>query len=182
MTGMLVKEKTKTKRRCIIADSSSIILLQKSALLENVMRGYRMAVALQVYHELVGGGKKGSEELRRLLCKHIEVPVKEPFIHGMGLGECAVITLFYEGIGDFVVIDDKKGAQYCRQHAIPFVNSLLLCRVMYLAGSVKEETYRKTTKALMERGYYSDRIVATAASMSEEELQRFFPTQAGDTN
>jgi predicted nucleic acid-binding protein len=159
----------------VVADSSSIILLQKVGLLDVFLEKYRVAIPNHVYDELTEGGKDGTNELVNLLEDKIVQSADVCPIEGLDRGESSVIALYHSGLGDFVVLDDKKGAKYCRAHAIPFINALLVSRILFLAGAIKEEDHRSTTALLVQEGYYSDMIIKKAAAIRNIDLQAFTP-------
>ncbi len=164
--------------RKVIADSSSIILLQKVRLLEDFLVNYRVIISCHVYEELTGGGKQGSGELIDLLIGDRVQSLGGTYLEGMGQGENSVIALYSMGAGDFVLLDDKKAANYCKAQAIPFVNALLVSRILHLAGSITEDRYRATAQLLIQEGYYSDMIIKKAAAIRDIELQQFMPLTA----
>jgi len=161
--------------RRVVADSSSIILLQKVRLLDVFLDKYRVIIPPRVYDELTGGGKKGSRELAHLLIANIVQSNNDIRIDGLDRGESSVIALYFDGAGDFVLLDDRKGANYCKAQAIPFINALLVSRILFLAGAIKEDDYRAAAELLIQEGYYSDMVIKKAAVIEDMELQRFMP-------
>lgn len=161
--------------RKVIADSSSIILLQKVDLFEQFCGQFSVIITRQVYTELMDGAKKGSARLQKYLHDRIDQSLTSRITFGMGQGESSVIALYLEGGGDFVLLDDKKGANYCKDHSIPFINSLLASRVLYIAGAIGEAEFTATTRQLTEEGYYSQWIIDKAESISNKKLQQFLP-------
>lgn len=159
----------------MIADSSSIILLQKVRLLQIFLNTYCVVIPGPVFDELTGQGKKGSLELRNLLSNTVVKSSDEDNFKGLGRGESSVISLYFKSVGDFVLLDDKKGANYCKSQAIPFINALLLTRILCVAGALKEEEHREAKEWLIQEGYYSDTIIEKAAAISNDELQQFMP-------
>ena len=159
----------------VIADSSSIILLQKVGLLTIFLNAYWVIIPGPVYDELTGGGKKGSAELHSLLANHVETPSDNAGVQGLGRGEGSVISLYFDGVGDFVLLDDKKAAKYCKSQAIPFINALLAARILCLAGAINDDDYRAAAELLIREGYYSDAIIEKAAAIRDDELQQFMP-------
>lgn len=161
--------------RKVIADSSSIILLQKVDLFEVFCGQYSLVITGEVFTELTSAGKKGSVYLREVLRDRVRQPLPGSIVNSMGQGEGSSIALFLEGGGDFVLLDDKKGANYCRDKTIPFINSLLVPRLLYIGGAIDAATYDRTTRLLIERGYYSLKIINRAQNISKNELLQFLP-------
>ncbi|MCP4692531.1 MAG: hypothetical protein GY859_31090, partial [Desulfobacterales bacterium] len=115
----------------VLIDASSAILLFKADLFENLLRLYNVRVADAVYDELNVSGRDGSEAFRNYrLNGNLSVcdgkntkttPSKEfpdvSFLHG---GERETIRQYIQGGGSFIIIDDYKGARYCRDYKIPY--------------------------------------------------------------
>ncbi|MDJ0621856.1 MAG: hypothetical protein QNJ17_02755 [Desulfocapsaceae bacterium] len=161
--------------RKVIADSSSIILLQKVDLFDVFCDQYNLVITEDVFAELTSNGKKGSAYLRKVLRDWVRQPLPESIDHSMGQGEASSIALFLEGGGDFVLLDDKKGANYCRNKSIPFINSLLVSRLLYISGAIDAAAYDRTTMQLTKQGYYSEKIINRAENINKNELSRFLP-------
>lgn len=162
-------------QRRVVADSSSLILLQKSQIFHTFLKSYSVIIARSVYDELNVPQKKGAGELVGLLRDVVKNPLANHRLAGMGAGESCSIHLYNEGYGDFMLLDDRKAANYCKARDIPFVNSLLLPRILYGAAIIDERRYRLVTNNLIEDGYYSERIIAMAGDISAERLRDFFP-------
>jgi predicted nucleic acid-binding protein len=159
----------------VIADSSSLILLQKVGLLSLFLEKYAVVISQSVFEEVTGHEKKGVRELYELLQWRITQPLVDNRHQDMGKGESSVISLYEEGAGDFVLLDDKKAAIYCRDLAIPFVNSLLVPRIFLEAGMLSKKECEKFTSLLIRYGYYSASIVIGAAKIPVKQLEHFFP-------
>ena len=162
----------------MVADSSSIILLQKVRLLQIFLNTYFVVIPEPVFDELTGQGKKGSLELQNLLSNNVVKSSDEDNLKGLGRGESSVISLYFEKAGDFVLLDDKKGAKYCKSQEIPFVNALLLTHILRVVGAVNDTEYREAEARLIQEGYYSDTIIEKAAAIRNNELQQFMPAIA----
>lgn len=140
------------------------------------MQHYRLIISGEVFKELVDGKKTGSEELRTLLHTQVCKSAGRSRIQGLGAGESSVITLWNKEKGDFVILDDKKGANYCKANGIPFLNSLLMPRVLFLAGIIGDERCREATRQLVGQGYYSKKIITKAAALAAADLESFLPS------
>lgn len=167
---------TVKKRRKIAADSSSVILLQKVNLLADLIAEYDLVVAESVYAELVAVPKKGSEELKTIFSDRIARIQTADDMPGMGAGERDTLHLYQQGMCDFVLLDDKKAALFCRRNKIPFVNSLLMPRIFCLTGILEHEECERVTALLAEYGYYSAEIMSKAGTIPLQSLGKFFPT------
>ncbi len=93
----------------------------------------------------------------------------------MGRGEGETIALQLQGTVEFILVDDKKAAGFCRRSGIPFINSLLVPRVLGEANVLSTESADRAFSRLRRLGYYSDTVIDRAMRLSSAELERFFP-------
>jgi predicted nucleic acid-binding protein len=160
----------------VVVDSSSIILLQKTDLLQTLLSNYSVIIAESVHRELTHVKKKGAPELAHLLADRAVQPLRHDRVYPrMDLGERDTIELHREGHGDFILIDDKKAAKYCKTFSIPFINSLLVPRIFSAVGLLSVDEYLQKFEELMSVGYYSEYIVVQAKNIGDERLKEFFP-------
>lgn len=165
-----------------VVDASSAILLFKAGLFGHLVDAYRVVVARAVYGEICRDGYPGA---RRFAAARKEGqmrvfapdPEKAALVRGVppGRGERETILLFAQGAGDFVLIDDRRGAGCCRSAGIPYINALLLPKILMFAGRLSESQCRRRTSQLLAGGRYSKKIVAVAAAASPQNLFRFMP-------
>jgi predicted nucleic acid-binding protein len=161
--------------KVVAADSSSIILLQKTALLDHFWGAYRVVIAASVYGEVTSHRKTGVAELAALLRTSVREPCFDGVEGNMGDGERDTLSLYREGYGDFILVDDKKAAQYCRKKGIPFVNGLLVPRLLLGGKLISRDACRLYTARLAQQGYYSETIIRRASALRNDDLEVFFP-------
>ncbi len=161
--------------RRVATDSSSIILLQKSLLLDRFLSSYHAIVAEEVYTELTMVPKKGSVILKQLLQSRVTAAGDEIDHPKMGKGESATIGLYQAGLCDFILLDDRRAANYCRTFKIPFINSLLISRILCLCGAIDEDEAEMSMALLHQKGYYSAAIISQAETIADSELKKFYP-------
>jgi predicted nucleic acid-binding protein len=166
-----------------IVDASSAILMAKTGLFGRLTGTYQVVMAGAVYREISRNGYPGARRfaaarndgrIQVLAPGRPAASLEESAL--TGAGERETIQLFSQGKGDFVVIDDRRGAAFCRNNGIPYVNALLFPRILMLAGVLSEADYRKKTDRLLALGRYSPEIAAAAAAASRERLGRFLPS------
>ena len=171
-----------TRKRTLV-DASSAILLSKTGLFRRLTEMYQVVMAEAVYGEITRTGYPGAAgfsaarcagEIRVLSPGAARFPEAEALLSG--LGERDTIRLFSRGDGDFIIIDDRKGAGFCRSVGIPYINALLFPRILMLAGELSEDECRRRTGDLLKNGRYSPKIVRVAAAVSQERLHRFLPS------
>jgi hypothetical protein len=88
-------------------------------------------------------------------------------------GEKQTLYRYFMGIEDFVIIDDKKGAGYCRDHGIPYLNALLCPKILYFSGIINTTLFQRLTARLLKVGRYALWIRQTAENLSTEDLSFF---------
>ena len=116
----------------IVCDSSTLILLEKTKLLDMILRNNEVIIPKEVYKEAVSKGKKGkhpdSYEIERKINKGIikvvEIKDKREFKEirknfNLAKGETEAIILLHEVKGDVVALDDLKAMKYCVYNKIP---------------------------------------------------------------
>jgi predicted nucleic acid-binding protein len=165
--------------KTLLIDSSSAILLFKVALLNTLIENYEILISQTVYNELTIPGQMGYHEFieyrqNNLITvsnnhgsKSIELPLRG--------GEMETILLYHNGVGDFIIIDDKKGVDYCRKNNIPFINALLVPKILFFSNVIEREKYIEKKWHLIHLGRYSKRIIDLAGSISLKELTPFLP-------
>jgi hypothetical protein len=169
-------------RKKSIVDASSAILLAKTGLFASLTATYRVVVAEAVYGEIAREGYPGGDdfiEARKVGAIRV-LPAGGPDRPGpeealSGPGERETIRLFLRGEGDFVIIDDRKGAGFCKSAGIPYINALLYPRILLLSGALSDRDYHNQTGQLLKNGRYSTKIAAIAADASRQQLERFWP-------
>ncbi|MFC1670430.1 hypothetical protein ACFL20_08550 [Spirochaetota bacterium] len=172
------------KQKTIIVDSSSAILLVKSDAFDHLINSYKIIFPNSVYDELTRdhyfGAKTFQDYARngKVALYEVDISNKSNYvgdqkINALGIGEKEVIQLYESGIGDFILIDDKKGATYCRHKNIPYINSILLLKILFLSGSISKEIYDESNAKLVTVGRYSDEIIEYVCNCSHGEIKNF---------
>jgi predicted nucleic acid-binding protein len=165
--------------RSVIIDSSSFILMYKSGVINPLLKFYSAVIPETVFHELTVPGYEGSE-LFRNLCSEGRIVVCKPdpaknrvLSETLHPGERGVISLFYEGKGDYIIIDDRKGGAFCRDNNIPYINALLAVKILFLKQLVTEKEYVSAWAWLVNNGRYSGKIIKWAENADEVKLAWF---------
>lgn len=169
--------------KTILIDASSAILLFKSALFRNLTESYQVMTAQAVYAELTRDGYPGAEEFREqgikeqiVVCPPDEGKQGFAAVRSQrGRGERDTICCYLAGVGDFILIDDGKGAGYCRDKGLPYINALLVPRVLFIAGKISQPDCFRKTKEIIRIGRYSEKIIAYSFNCTEQSLEFFLP-------
>lgn len=172
-------------QKTILLDASSAILLAKAGFHEALAAAYHIIISESVFDEITRTGLAGSVEYRHLLQKEqlqvLPLPtphtqhVTDVSLQKLDRGERDTIYLFHGGYGDFVVTDDGAAARFCLRNSIPFVNSLLILRLLYYSSRIKDDSYEAGFQSLLTLGRYSQQIKEYARSCPDSELLFFHP-------
>lgn len=173
------------QQKDVLPDSSSLILLQFSGIVEITCCHYNVLVTPSVYQEIAEVDKPGAAHFTTLHDQQIFEVIKEPddylpaslhnVLQKMGNGERQVLAHILAGCGDFVVVDDLQAVKFCVRHKIPFINSLLIPRILLFAGLISTERADESYSLIKERGRYSNAIIQRAGDFQESDLIYFFP-------
>ncbi len=180
-----MNSENRQQHKTILLDASSAILLAKAGFHEVLAAAYCIRMSDSVFDEITSNRLPGSSEYRKLLQeKLLEVfPVSNPSSQGaadttlqrLDRGERDTLLLFHAGHGDFMVTDDGAAARYCLSTSVPFVNSLLLIRILHHSGMVGGSSYEAGFQSLLALGRYSERVREYARSCPDSELLFFLP-------
>jgi predicted nucleic acid-binding protein len=161
-------------------DASSAILLFKTGLFEVTARRYGIIMAASAYAEITRGDYPGSVDFSSLAALRVfEIldprggECEDVFPAGLGPGETGSMSLYLEARADFVILDDRGGAAECRRRGIPFVNALLVPRLLHFYGDLDEPASAVKFNELSTLGRYSGRVVTRARGFGRGELARF---------
>ena len=168
----------------ILIDASSAILLYKSELFDLLVSSYQVVMAKAVCRELTREGYPGAEMFARYcLKKRVEVVAEnlagpqarhlQIIDSGLDEGEKATLSLYLTGRGRFVVMDDGRGARYCQRQRVPYINALLVPKILYWSEKITARACRTYTEKISRTGRYSTRIIAYAGKCKQEKLEYF---------
>jgi hypothetical protein len=168
-----------SERKTVIIDASSAILVYKAGLLGVVAGEYRIITARSVRDELTVAGRDGTEQFINYFSSG-EIETSFDFkccLPALPLrgGEKDAVLLYLSGGADFIIMDDGEGAAYCRANSIPFINALLVSRVLFLSGRIGRQAMNSATDKLLRIGRYAEWVVEYARTCSTANLQVFFP-------
>lgn len=176
------------ERKIVLVDSSSAILLEKVDLFDFLVGVYRVIFAQAVYRELTENSYHSADLFRSFTqAEKISIARRTPEtsdkevdaeLNSLNVGERETIQLYREGIGDFILLDDGKGARYCHKCSLPFINALLFPKILRSRGLITEEECREKTVEIIGIGRYSNKIVRMAAEMTDINLVPFLPAVA----
>lgn len=163
----------------VIIDSSSAILLFRCNIFLHFLDYCIPVIPESVLREITLKGYSGADFFTELAGKGIiKVCKPEPeqvskIKKRMHSGESEAISLFYEGKGDFVIIDDGKGGVFCRDNSIPYINALLTVKILFFKQLVSEQEYYSAWNWLVSNGRYSRYVLSWADDADESKLAFF---------
>lgn len=174
----------------VLIDASSAVILFKSDLLGRLTEMYDVFMARVVFKELTAFPYPGAGAVRRLKERGaLEIidsdklgknPVrKEPDLTRLGAGERETIRLYYHDQGDFIIIDDGKGAGVCRDQRIPYINALLFPRILLFKNILSISEFDLHFETIVLHGRYSEKIMEYARTCSVNALRFFLPESPG---
>ena len=145
------------RQKSFISDSSSLILLAKADLLDLLCNNARIFITQTISEEIFFNSK--DSKLIQALIYSGELTVKKIKDSGLPVsldkGERTAITLFMEMEADYLLIDDKKAAIYCKRNSIPYINALLIPHYLRECDVIDEQIMEKKIVLLNEIGRYA---------------------------
>ena len=170
----------------MLLDSSSAILLEKSGLLGKLLAVYRVSMCESVYSELTDNPYPSADLFQRF---HREKKIVvhqngEDFsqliedmeeLSALNRGERETIIQYFLGSGDFILLDDGKGARFCDKYQLPFINALLFPMILNMSNLISDEQRDLEIKKILRVGWYSEKIIKMAENLTKEDLRPFLP-------
>ena len=183
---MAIGNKLSSLKKPVLIDASSAIILFKSGLFDHLLNNYAVCMTPTVFCEITRDGYPGADRFNELHDKHrFRITDSDsaaslrrtglPGLTSLGPGERETIQEFLCGRAEFIIVDDGRAGGYCRNRKIPFINALLLPRVLNMAGRLSEHLCRSVTEAIMRHGRYSADIIAKAERLDKNALVYFLP-------
>lgn len=163
----------------VIIDSSSLILMHKCGVITSLLEFCTPVIPETVFAELTVPGHDGAD-LFQTLCTSGRILVcgqdeKESLslTGALHKGERDVIILYHQGLGDYIIIDDRKGGAYCRDNRIPYINAILAVKIFFLKQIITQEKYSAAWNWLVKNGRYSGKIISWAENSDMGILSEF---------
>lgn len=166
----------------VFTDASSAILLHKVGLFEPMSDHFSIVFSPSVYKEITQSGYPGSAtfqqaEKEEKVCimgdPDLSIVSQYPAISDMGAGEKETLCLFLKTGQGFILIDDGLAARFCTRNKLPFINALLVPKLFFHGGLMREADSLKKMDLLCKIGRYSNQIIAIAHRLTPEDLSRF---------
>ena len=96
-------------------------------------------------------------------------------------GERQTLMLYFQNVCPdkplFIIMDDAKGARFCFSQKVPFINALLVPKILWFAGLLNKDDYLDKTARVIEKGRYSRTVIEKAKALSSSDLALFIPDE-----
>ncbi len=170
-------------------DASSAILLYKSELFVLCSQHFSLIMETHVCKEVRVPDHPGENFFESMVQEHrVQVCRFDPdrlmdisLPRNLDLGERQTLGLYFLNKDSdqcsFIIIDDAKAAKFCLRHKVPFINALLVPKVLWFAGILDENDYIDKTARIIEAGRYSRTIIEKAKAFSPSDLALFIPDE-----
>ncbi len=170
----------------VYTDASSAILLYKAGLFGMTASHFQMVLTPGVFVEITRQGHDGAEYFSRFQNLSIEPP--DPSIGTVGLenalsldlGEKETLLLFLQqnklqtaGLNRFILVDDGPAAKFCKARGLPFINALLVPKILRLSGHMSLSGCDEKMDLLSKIGRYSSTILKKARELTAQDLDYF---------
>jgi len=171
----------------VYIDASSAILLYKAGLFVSCTRYFSMVMEAEVYKEVGVPDYPGAAFFSSMVQKNqvqvyragkdYRASVDLP--QNLDLGERQTLALYFRNVRpggrSFIIMDDAKGARFCLKQKVPFINALLVPKILWLAGLLNKKGYLDKTALVIEKGRYAGIVIEKAKALSPSDLAMFIP-------
>lgn len=173
----------------VYIDASSAILLFKTGLFHLCTQYFSMIMETHVYKEVRVPDHPGAKFFLSMVQKNSikvcrsnhDCPVDIHLPENLDPGERQTIALYLQNARpnqrSFIIIDDAKGAKFCLSSNLPFINALLVPKILWFAGILNKNDYLDKTALVIEKGRYSRTVIEKAKALSPSDLAIFIPDE-----
>ena len=170
-------------KKTVLIDTSSAILLFKSGWMDPLLASYRVGTGPTAFREMTVANYPGArtftrwQQENRLAIHSPRAPAHRggSDSHRLDAGERECIALYHEGTTAFIIIDDGPGAAFCRRQSIPYVNALLIPRLVNRAGAMARSEVVAAMRKIYSSGHYARWVLDQALACPSDDLTFFLP-------
>ncbi len=171
----------------VYIDASSAILLYKAGLFISCTRCFYMVMENEVYKEVRVPDHPGADFfLSMVQKKSVKVCQLDPghrdqitLPENLDPGERKTLVLYFQNVRpnnpSFIIVDDAKCAKLCMSRKVPFINALLVPKILWFAGRLDKTVYLEKTDSIIQTGRYSKTVIEKAKGLSRTDLDMFIP-------
>jgi predicted nucleic acid-binding protein len=163
-----------------LIDASSAILLYKAGVMGLLTEHYHTVMVPEVFKEVAVPDYPGAryfETLRKTgvidVTSRVTSAAVSPDLSCLDAGERETLLHFPEYPGAFIIMDDKKGSGYCRNESIPYINALLVPKILYFSKKIDNTLCGHFTETLIHMGRYSQSVLVKADAFASHDLTYF---------
>lgn len=131
----------------VLLDSSSLILLFHTGLIEKLAGHFSLYITREVELEITKKVKPGAARFQDHIHQGVLNVLHAPQIRlqnkRLGIGEASILSAWNSGSADFVILDDRQAILHAKENDIPFINALLVPKILFV-----KRFFRKTTLSL----------------------------------
>ena len=175
-------------KKTVLIDTSSAIILFKTGWMDALLKAYRVGTGPSAFKEMTIPNYPGARSFKKWHAENrmnIHNPGPSPSypiagLKRLGRGERECITLFGQCKGTFIILDDGQGAALCRREKIPYVNALLIPRL--ISGRPNKDGANAGTaiRQIFTHGRYAPWVLDHALTCPLEDLTPFLPATPDD--
>lgn len=164
----------------IVLDSSTLILLAKTDLLDPLLERSPTALAIpeaverecclgvQSFDALLIRKRLDESKIRTIAVKNKRVATRLARDFNLGRGEAEAIALALQQGAQLVAMDDKNGINACKLVGLPFATAIAMLVRSALRGWLSREEGLRKLEALAKHGRYAKSIIEDARARLEE--------------
>lgn len=151
----------------IISDSSSLILLEKSKLLNKLASLTKIIIPNKVYEEVIKVGLEKNYidaininnliKDKKIIAK--KITKKKIFPVTLGEGEKEALELYYQEKAKVIIVDDKKAMNVCKAMNIPYTTVHIILINLLKSKIINKQEALNSLKILDKEGRYSSDII-----------------------
>jgi predicted nucleic acid-binding protein len=161
----------------VVSDSSTLILLVKSEIINELLDLVTIIIPSQVYHEIKEGKRKQKpdafviDELIEKKSIKIKIPKEEIVksiekLYNLDKGELYAIALAKE-LNTDIWIDDKEGMLVCKKLYLNYFTAMMVLSELYLSKKIKVDKAKKSLELLIKCGWYKKEEIEIARKKIE---------------
>jgi|GEM_PF-2172860 len=164
----------------VVSDSSTLILLVKSEIINELLDLVTIIIPPQVYQEIEEGKRKQKPDafvIDELIEKKL-IKIKEPKekivksiekLYNLDKGELYAIALAKE-LNKDIWIDDKEGMLVCKKLNLNYFTAIMILSVFYLSKNITFDKAIKSLELLIKYGWYKKEEIEITRKNIEENL------------
>jgi predicted nucleic acid-binding protein len=164
--------------KIVISDSSSLILLSKSFLIETILEFFEIIIPSVVYDEILKGKQKNHIDAFEIeqLVKDNKIKIKNPDQkainilknnYNLDVGELHAISLAKEHHTS-IFIDDKKGIIVCKLLDIETYTVINLLKILYVTKTINKTKLKMSIDILKENARYTKEDLKEIINMVDD--------------